>query len=58
MLTAKGFELSLEELREQLGILKVIHKPFSPRDLLQQIDQVCKGTVPSEQLVTNSRYQL
>jgi two-component system, OmpR family, alkaline phosphatase synthesis response regulator PhoP len=58
MLTAKGFELSHEELREQLGILKVIHKPFSPRDLLQQIDQVCKGTAPPEQLVTNGRYQL
>jgi len=35
MLTAKGFELSQEELREQLGIHSVIAKPFSPKELVQ-----------------------
>ena len=39
MLTAKGYELSLEELCEQLGILEVLDKPFSPRELLQQVDR-------------------
>lgn len=58
MLTAKGFELSHQELRDELGILKVIPKPFSPRDLLQQIDHVCQGTASPEPLVTHDRYLL
>src|SRR5215471_15103808 len=36
MLTAKGYELSKQELNEQLGILDVINKPFSPRELLSR----------------------
>ena len=35
MLTAKGFELSREELRDQIGIEIVIAKPFSPKELVQ-----------------------
>ena len=40
MLTAKGFELPLEELREQWNVTAVIAKPFSPRDLLQRVEAV------------------
>ncbi len=40
MLTAKGYELSHRELYEQLGILAVIAKPFSPRELLQKINAI------------------
>ena len=32
MLTAKGFELSHEELAEKWNVMAVIAKPFSPRD--------------------------
>lgn len=39
MLTAKGLELSHAELQRQLGILAVISKPFSPRELLRRIDK-------------------
>lgn len=39
MLTAKGLELSHGELAEQLRVAAVISKPFSPRELLRQIDQ-------------------
>ncbi|HZZ28611.1 MAG TPA: response regulator [Pirellulales bacterium] len=46
MLTAKGYELSHKELKEQLGVLAVIAKPFSPRELLQRVDEVC-GRTPS-----------
>ncbi len=34
MLTAKGFEVSHEELRTRWGVCAVIAKPFSPRELL------------------------
>ncbi len=40
MLTAKGYELSQELLFEQLRVLRVIVKPFSPRELLQDVDAV------------------
>lgn len=40
MLTAKGFELSAEELAEQLNVLRVLAKPFSPRELLEIVSGV------------------
>ena len=39
MLTAKGMELDAAELRENLGINRVIMKPFSPRDLLRAVEE-------------------
>lgn len=39
MLTAKGFELSQAELTGRLGILAIMNKPFSPRQLLQRVEQ-------------------
>jgi two-component system, OmpR family, alkaline phosphatase synthesis response regulator PhoP len=38
MLTAKGYELSRELLIEQLRVLKIVAKPFSPRELLQDVN--------------------
>jgi DNA-binding response OmpR family regulator len=40
MLTAKGFELSHEELAEKWNVMAVLPKPFSPRELLQRVDAV------------------
>ena len=37
MITAKGLELNLSEMERQLGIAAVIHKPFSPRKLIQKV---------------------
>ena len=34
LLTAKGFELDEEELRQQFGISQIAIKPFSPREIL------------------------
>jgi two-component system, OmpR family, alkaline phosphatase synthesis response regulator PhoP len=42
MLTAKGFELSHEELVDKWNVMAVIAKPFSPRELLQRVDAVFK----------------
>ncbi len=42
MLTAKGFEISHEELAEKWNVMAVIAKPFSPRELLQRVDAVLK----------------
>ena len=40
MLTAKGFELSADELAEKWNVMGVIAKPFSPRELLQTVDKI------------------
>jgi two-component system, OmpR family, alkaline phosphatase synthesis response regulator PhoP len=54
MLTAKGYELSHCELKEALGVLAVIAKPFSPRELLQRVDEVCGRTTNGQPAVANS----
>lgn len=40
MLTAKGYELSHEQLASELDVLAVIAKPFSPRELLKRVDSI------------------
>jgi two-component system, OmpR family, alkaline phosphatase synthesis response regulator PhoP len=40
MLTAKGYELSQELLINQLQVMRIVAKPFSPRELLQYVDAV------------------
>jgi DNA-binding response OmpR family regulator len=40
MLTAKGFELSHEELAQRSGIAAVVCKPFSPRELLRMAEEI------------------
>jgi DNA-binding response OmpR family regulator len=37
MLTAKGLELSRDELRERLKVFALVGKPFSPRELLRLV---------------------
>src|SRR5262249_54129051 len=37
LLTARGLELDPYVIRENLGITKIILKPFSPRDLLRDV---------------------
>ena len=39
MLTAKRFELSKDELCGRYGVLAVLAKPFSPRELLKLVEQ-------------------
>ena len=51
MLSAKGFELSQDELRAQFGIRALVAKPFSPRELLARVEAVLAGEeVPVTQL--------
>jgi two-component system alkaline phosphatase synthesis response regulator PhoP len=40
MLSAKGFELSPEELRTNYGIRCLMSKPFSPRELFARVEAV------------------
>jgi two-component system, OmpR family, alkaline phosphatase synthesis response regulator PhoP len=40
MLTAKGFELEQQEMIEKWGIVDIVPKPFSPRELVRLIDQI------------------
>ena len=43
MLTAKGFEISHEELAQKWNVRGVITKPFSPRELLQTVQKILDG---------------
>ncbi len=40
MLTAKGFELSQEELAGKWNVKGLISKPFSPRELLATVQEI------------------
>lgn len=40
MLTAKGFEISHEELAQKWNVRAVIAKPFSPRELLRTVQSI------------------
>ena len=40
MLSAKGFELRAEDLARDWNVLKLIAKPFSPRELLQTVEGI------------------
>jgi len=47
MLTAKGFELSPEELLANWNVAALIAKPFSPRELLETVKRVLTEPQPS-----------
>jgi two-component system, OmpR family, alkaline phosphatase synthesis response regulator PhoP len=40
MLSAKGFEIRAEDLARDWNVLKLIAKPFSPRELLQIVQSI------------------
>lgn len=40
MVSAKGFELDIPSLQAELGIVEVIYKPFSPRQIVETVNQV------------------
>ena len=43
MLSGKGFELSQSEISDRYGIRALIGKPFSPRELFQQVEALLAG---------------
>ena len=47
LLTAKGLELSHEELTRELGIIRVVSKPFSPAELRELVDHALESEVMS-----------
>lgn len=40
MLTGKGYELPREELQSKYGVIDIIAKPFSPRDVLKLVENL------------------
>lgn len=46
MLTAKGFEISHEEMAEKWNVMRVVAKPFSPRELLQTVERILEENAP------------
>lgn len=45
ILTAKGYELSGETMYRELQVARVISKPFSPRELLQDVNTILQEVV-------------
>ncbi len=45
MLTAKGFELEQQDLMERWGIIDIVAKPFSPRELVRRIEALLETSV-------------
>ncbi|HEX5443018.1 MAG TPA: response regulator [Pirellulales bacterium] len=49
VLTAKGFEVSPQEMAERWGVAAVLAKPFSPRELLRQVESAAGVLAAYEQ---------
>jgi CheY-like chemotaxis protein len=49
LLTAKGYELDEDQLRRELGVRRLMAKPFSPRELLQTVEELLaeRAAVPA-----------
>lgn len=45
MCSAKGFELNLDDLTEELQVIQLFYKPFSPREIVKFIDETLSETV-------------
>jgi two-component system alkaline phosphatase synthesis response regulator PhoP len=58
MLTGKGYEMSKEDVAAQFGIARVMNKPFSPRELLQTVQETlaekCETAKPQAALMPGS----
>jgi len=54
MLTAKGFELPQGEAANKLGILDVIAKPFSPRELCTRVQMALEEVVSRRNFAAES----
>ncbi len=44
--SAKGYELDATRLRDELGVVNVLPKPFSPAELINLIDQLTADRHP------------
>ncbi len=53
MLTAKGFEVTYTEMAQRWGVLAVLPKPFSSRELVHCIDRVLATGSIDPELVKN-----
>lgn len=49
MCSAKGFELNIDELFEELQIIKLFYKPFSPREIVTFINETLAVTLSGKE---------
>ena len=58
MLSGKGFELSESDIRDRYGIRSLVGKPFSPRELFQQVEAILGGhAVVASSTPTSAAFQ-
>lgn len=48
MLTAKGYELRSENVQQELGLEAVLAKPFSPKELVGQVETILTRCRPPQ----------
>ncbi len=51
MLTAKGFEFAPSDVTDKWGVIAIVSKPFSPRELLRCIEQVLESGIYTPPMV-------
>jgi two-component system, OmpR family, alkaline phosphatase synthesis response regulator PhoP len=44
MISIKGYELTADKIQNELNISRIIPKPFSPNELLQDVNMLLEGT--------------
>ncbi len=49
LLTAKGFELDKSQLQDELNVMDVLPKPFSPREILARATAILEKQALSQQ---------
>lgn len=54
MLTAKGFEMSVAETCQAYGLMDIMTKPFSPRQLFKRVDEILSSLPEPASLTTAS----
>jgi DNA-binding response OmpR family regulator len=57
MLTAKGYELPQREMANSLGIIEIIDKPFSPRDLCDRAQMALEEAQRRREFATVAQLQ-
>ena len=43
MISAKGYELDISQLTNELRLSRIIYKPFSPRQVIEAVQRVLSG---------------
>ncbi len=55
LVSAKGFELDLPALKQEVGISEVVYKPFSPRQIVETVKRTLSAGPISTEFAVSSK---